>query len=140
MFETTLTVPGKSSPDSTWYTFSFIDILQLLFFFECTILMQGEINGCYHLKFQVEQGKSAIGRWMITLEGRVISEGITPTFLTGLAAVFAIYDMLNLHIKNKQPVLWIHSEVRQLEFPFPHCSFSGGTLFYSMCTSLVHTW
>ncbi len=25
-------------------------------------------------------GQVTIGRWMITLEGRVISEGITPTF------------------------------------------------------------
>ncbi|KAI4822493.1 hypothetical protein KUCAC02_008038 [Chaenocephalus aceratus] len=40
-------------------------------------------------------------RWMITLEGRVISEGITPTFLTGLAAVFAIYYVFNLQYQEE---------------------------------------
>ncbi|KAF3856849.1 hypothetical protein F7725_017572 [Dissostichus mawsoni] len=40
-------------------------------------------------------------RWMITLEGRVIFEGITPTFLTGLAAVFAIYYVLNLQYQEE---------------------------------------
>nr|XP_046236002.1 uncharacterized protein LOC124054270 isoform X2 [Scatophagus argus] len=46
-------------------------------------------------------GQVSIGRWMITLEGRVISEGITPTFLTGLAAVFAIYYIFNLHYQDE---------------------------------------
>ncbi|KAI9523511.1 hypothetical protein NQZ68_027370 [Dissostichus eleginoides] len=36
-----------------------------------------------------------------TLEGRVISEGITPTFLTGLAAVFAIYYIFNLQYQEE---------------------------------------
>ncbi|KAF3839576.1 hypothetical protein F7725_018293 [Dissostichus mawsoni] len=40
-------------------------------------------------------------RWMITLEGRVIFEGITPTFLTGLAAVFAIYYVFNLQYQEE---------------------------------------
>lgn len=48
-------------------------------------------------------GQVTIGRWMITLKGRVISEGITPSFLTGLAAVFALYPR-------------IHSDVRLLSF------------------------
>ncbi|KAF3841070.1 hypothetical protein F7725_006932 [Dissostichus mawsoni] len=38
---------------------------------------------------------------MITLEGRVISEGIKPTFLTGLAAVFAIYYIFNLQYQEE---------------------------------------
>ncbi|KAF3855515.1 hypothetical protein F7725_016238 [Dissostichus mawsoni] len=38
---------------------------------------------------------------MITLEGRVISEGITPTFLTGLVAVFAIYYIFNLQYQEE---------------------------------------
>ncbi len=46
-------------------------------------------------------GQVTIGHWMIMLEGRVISEGITPTFLTGLAAVFAIYYMLNLQYQEE---------------------------------------
>nr|XP_061795565.1 uncharacterized protein LOC133587116 [Nerophis lumbriciformis] len=41
-------------------------------------------------------GKIVINGWMITLEGRVISESITPSFTTGLAAVFAIYYNFNL--------------------------------------------
>ncbi|KAI9537330.1 hypothetical protein NQZ68_026460 [Dissostichus eleginoides] len=40
-------------------------------------------------------------RWMITLEGRVIFEGITPTFLTGLTAVFAIYYVFNLQYQEE---------------------------------------
>ncbi|KAI4832563.1 hypothetical protein KUCAC02_015526 [Chaenocephalus aceratus] len=40
-------------------------------------------------------------RWMITLDGRVISEGITPTFLTGLTAVFAIYYVFNLQYQEE---------------------------------------
>lgn len=51
-------------------------------------------------------GQVTIARWMVTLEGRVISEGITPSFLTGLAAVFAIYYIFNLNIKKRQLVLW----------------------------------
>ncbi|KAK5932188.1 hypothetical protein CgunFtcFv8_003913 [Champsocephalus gunnari] len=46
-------------------------------------------------------GQVTTGRWMITLEGRVISEGITPTFLTGLAAVFAIYYIFNLQYQEE---------------------------------------
>ncbi len=46
-------------------------------------------------------GQVTIGCWMITLEVRVISEGITPTVLTGLAAVFAIYYMLNLQYQEE---------------------------------------
>ncbi|KAL1253607.1 hypothetical protein QQF64_015836 [Cirrhinus molitorella] len=42
-----------------------------------------------------------IKHWMITLEGCVISEGITPNFLMGLAAVFAIYYMLNLQYQEE---------------------------------------
>ncbi|KAL1257411.1 hypothetical protein QQF64_003155 [Cirrhinus molitorella] len=42
-----------------------------------------------------------IKHWMVTLEGCVISEGITPNFLTGLAAVFAIYYMLNLQYQEE---------------------------------------
>lgn len=46
-------------------------------------------------------GPASTGRWMITLEGRVISEGGTPTFLTGLAAVFAIYYVFNLQYQDE---------------------------------------
>ncbi|XP_049450815.1 uncharacterized protein LOC125900084 [Epinephelus fuscoguttatus] len=36
------------------------------------------------------------GRWMISLEGRVLFEGIQPTFVTGLAALFSVYYIFNL--------------------------------------------
>ena len=38
-------------------------------------------------------GQITIARWMVTLEGRVISEDITPSFLMGLAAVFATFNL-----------------------------------------------
>ncbi|KAG5280847.1 hypothetical protein AALO_G00064690 [Alosa alosa] len=38
---------------------------------------------------------------MITFEGRVISEGIPPTFATGLTAVFAIYYIFNLQYQDE---------------------------------------
>ncbi|XP_065121197.1 uncharacterized protein [Paramisgurnus dabryanus] len=47
-------------------------------------------------------GQVTIKGWMISLEGRVISEGITPTFLTGLAAIFAIYYILNLQYQDEE--------------------------------------
>nr|XP_020456216.1 uncharacterized protein LOC109960448 [Monopterus albus] len=36
------------------------------------------------------------GRWMICLEGEVLCEGIQPTFVTGLAALFSVYYIFNL--------------------------------------------
>ncbi|KAK0142442.1 hypothetical protein N1851_019824 [Merluccius polli] len=35
-------------------------------------------------------------RWMISLEGHVLCEGIQPTFMTGLAALFSLYYIFNL--------------------------------------------
>ncbi|MEQ2264012.1 hypothetical protein XENORESO_017321, partial [Xenotaenia resolanae] len=46
-------------------------------------------------------GQVTVGGWRIALEGRVISEGITPTVATGLAAVFAIYYILNLQYQDE---------------------------------------
>ncbi|XP_062334190.1 uncharacterized protein LOC134033919 [Osmerus eperlanus] len=46
-------------------------------------------------------GQDTVTRWMITFEGRVISEGITPTFATGLAAVFAMYYIFNLEYQDE---------------------------------------
>ncbi|KAG5267192.1 hypothetical protein AALO_G00219020 [Alosa alosa] len=46
---------------------------------------------------------------MITFEGRVISEGIPPTFATGLAAVFAIYYIFNLQYQD-EAACTLHSE------------------------------
>ncbi|KTF81589.1 hypothetical protein cypCar_00044672 [Cyprinus carpio] len=46
-------------------------------------------------------GQVTIKGWMITFEGRVISEGITPTFATGLAAMFAIYYIFNLQYQDE---------------------------------------
>ncbi|XP_035989015.1 uncharacterized protein LOC118561187 [Fundulus heteroclitus] len=46
-------------------------------------------------------GQVTVRGWRITLEGHVISEGITPTFVTGLAAVFAIYYIFNLQYQDE---------------------------------------
>ncbi|GAA6087970.1 uncharacterized protein LOC109088557 [Tachysurus ichikawai] len=46
-------------------------------------------------------GQVTIKVWMITFEGRVISEGITPTFATGFAAMFAIYYIFNLQYQDE---------------------------------------
>ncbi|KAK0143434.1 hypothetical protein N1851_018409 [Merluccius polli] len=42
-----------------------------------------------------------IGCWMISIESRVICEGIQPTFITGLAAVFATYYVFNLQYQEE---------------------------------------
>ncbi|GAA6106549.1 uncharacterized protein LOC109088557 [Tachysurus ichikawai] len=47
-------------------------------------------------------GQVTIKGWMITFEGCVISEGITPTFATGLAAMFAIYYIFNLQYQDEE--------------------------------------
>ncbi|KAL4008055.1 hypothetical protein ACER0C_001907 [Sarotherodon galilaeus] len=44
--------------------------------------------------------ESSICRWMISLEGHIICEGIQPTFLSGLAAVFSIYYIFNLQYQD----------------------------------------
>ncbi|KAA0701570.1 hypothetical protein E1301_Tti023854 [Triplophysa tibetana] len=46
-------------------------------------------------------GPASTGRWMITLEGHVISESSTQTFLTGLAALFAVYYVFNLQYQDE---------------------------------------
>ncbi|MEQ2273638.1 hypothetical protein XENORESO_006842, partial [Xenotaenia resolanae] len=46
-------------------------------------------------------GQVTVGGWRIALEGRVISEDITPTFATGLAVVFAIYYIFNLQYQDE---------------------------------------
>ena len=53
------------------------------------------------LKVSGATGQVTIKGWMITFEGRVISEGVTPTFATGLAAVFAIYYIFNLQYQDE---------------------------------------
>ncbi|KAK0156640.1 hypothetical protein N1851_000115 [Merluccius polli] len=40
------------------------------------------------------------GRWMISLEGHVQCEGIQPTFMTGLAALFSLYHIFNLQYQE----------------------------------------
>ena len=40
------------------------------------------------------------GRWMVTMDGRVICEGLQPTFITGLAAVFACYYNFNYEYED----------------------------------------
>ncbi|XP_026018964.1 uncharacterized protein LOC113019453 isoform X1 [Astatotilapia calliptera] len=47
-----------------------------------------------------ESPKSSIRRWMISLEGHIICEGIQPTFLSGLAAVFSTYYIFNLQYQD----------------------------------------
>ncbi|KAK0147739.1 hypothetical protein N1851_012559 [Merluccius polli] len=40
------------------------------------------------------------GRWMISPEGHVQCEGIQPTFMTGLAALFSLYYIFNLQYQE----------------------------------------
>ncbi|XDV22738.1 hypothetical protein PO909_027581 [Leuciscus waleckii] len=40
-------------------------------------------------------------RWMISLEGRIICEGVQPTFLSGLAALFSLYYIFNLQYQEE---------------------------------------
>ncbi|KAG7483544.1 hypothetical protein MATL_G00039510 [Megalops atlanticus] len=49
-----------------------------------------------------------VRRWMISLEGHVICEGIQPTFVTGLVALFSVYYIFNL--------LYQEEAARTLEF------------------------
>lgn len=42
-----------------------------------------------------------IQRWMVSLEGHVICEGIQPTFLTGLAALFSTFYIFNLEYQEE---------------------------------------
>uniref|UniRef100_A0A3P8S3X7 Uncharacterized protein n=1 Tax=Amphiprion percula TaxID=161767 RepID=A0A3P8S3X7_AMPPE len=41
------------------------------------------------------------GRWMISLEGHVLFEGIQPTFVTGLPALFSVYYIFNLQYQDE---------------------------------------
>ncbi|XP_072244940.1 uncharacterized protein [Leuresthes tenuis] len=53
------------------------------------------------LILHVSGAAGQVGGWRITLQGRVICESVTPTFATGLAAVFAIYYIFNLQYQEE---------------------------------------
>lgn len=40
-------------------------------------------------------------RWMVSLEGHIPCEGIQPTFLTGLAALFSTFYTFNLQYQEE---------------------------------------
>lgn len=40
-------------------------------------------------------------RWMICIEGHILCEGIQPTFLTGLAALFSTYYIFKLQYQEE---------------------------------------
>lgn len=40
-------------------------------------------------------------RWMLSLEGQVVCEGAHPTFITGLAALFASFYNFNLQYQEE---------------------------------------
>ncbi|XP_026059551.1 uncharacterized protein LOC113044133 [Carassius auratus] len=40
-------------------------------------------------------------QWMISLEGRIICEGVQPTFISGLAALFSSYYIFNLQYQEE---------------------------------------
>lgn len=40
-------------------------------------------------------------QWMISLEGRIICEGVQPTLLSGLAELFSLYYILNLQYQEE---------------------------------------
>ncbi|CAK6978067.1 uncharacterized protein LOC119499858 isoform X2 [Scomber scombrus] len=44
---------------------------------------------------------SCIQRWMVSLEGHVICEGIQATFLTGLATLFSTFYTFNLQYQEE---------------------------------------
>ncbi|XP_037645758.1 uncharacterized protein LOC119500207 isoform X2 [Sebastes umbrosus] len=48
-----------------------------------------------------EMAGSCIQRWMISVEGHIICEGIQPTFLTGLAALFSCFYTFNLQYQEE---------------------------------------
>jgi len=50
----------------------------------------------FHFKVSGETPGSCIQHWMISLEGHIISEGIQPAFVSGLAAVFSTFYNFNL--------------------------------------------
>ena len=39
--------------------------------------------------------------WMVSTEGRIIGEGVRPTFITGLTAVFATFYILHLQYQDE---------------------------------------
>lgn len=41
------------------------------------------------------------GRWMISLDGHVLFEGLQPTFVSGLAALFSVYYIFNLQYQGE---------------------------------------
>uniref|UniRef100_A0AAR2L822 Uncharacterized protein n=1 Tax=Pygocentrus nattereri TaxID=42514 RepID=A0AAR2L822_PYGNA len=48
-----------------------------------------------------EKTSGRIEHWMVSLEGHIICEGIQPTFLTGLAAVFSTFYSFNLQYQEE---------------------------------------
>uniref|UniRef100_A0A673AGA4 Si:ch211-111e20.1 n=1 Tax=Sphaeramia orbicularis TaxID=375764 RepID=A0A673AGA4_9TELE len=53
------------------------------------------------LILQVAGDEVTIGSWRISTESRVVCEGLQPTFITGLAAVFATYYVFNLQYQEE---------------------------------------
>uniref|UniRef100_A0A087YA28 Zinc finger protein 568-like n=1 Tax=Poecilia formosa TaxID=48698 RepID=A0A087YA28_POEFO len=45
--------------------------------------------------------EQALAGWMVSIEGHVVFEGVQPTFLTGLAAVFATFYIFNLQYQDE---------------------------------------
>ncbi|KAJ8013305.1 hypothetical protein DPEC_G00051890 [Dallia pectoralis] len=45
--------------------------------------------------------EQAVAGWMVSMEGRIICEGVQPTFITGLAAVFATFYIFNLQYQDE---------------------------------------
>ncbi|KAL1271123.1 hypothetical protein QQF64_030139 [Cirrhinus molitorella] len=45
--------------------------------------------------------KATLGGWMISIENNIICEGIMENFITGLAAVFAVYYVFNLQYQEE---------------------------------------
>ncbi|KAG7454044.1 hypothetical protein MATL_G00263970 [Megalops atlanticus] len=45
--------------------------------------------------------EQVITGWMVSTEGRIICEGVQPTFITGLAAVFATFYIINIQYQDE---------------------------------------
>ncbi|CAG5996432.1 unnamed protein product, partial [Menidia menidia] len=50
-----------------------------------------------------QSGKDRVtaAQWVISLESHIVCEGIQPTFVTGLAALFSMYYIFNLQYQEE---------------------------------------
>ncbi|KAL1254081.1 hypothetical protein QQF64_016310, partial [Cirrhinus molitorella] len=64
---------------------------------ECSLVLPASPR----LILLVAGDKATLGGWMISIENNIICEGIMENFITGLAAVFAVYYVFNLQYQEE---------------------------------------